>query len=48
MYDREKGEYRRQTPKNTGLQSYYYSIEDEHGNKDASIERVLVPSFCIR
>ena len=27
---------------------YYYSIEDEHGNKDASIESVLVLSFCIR
>ena len=41
VYDREKAEYRRQTPKNTALQTHYYSIEDEHGNKDATIETVL-------
>lgn len=41
VYDREKGEYRRQTPKNTALQTHYYSLEDEHGNKDATIETVL-------
>ncbi len=41
VYDRVKGEYRRQTPKNTALQTHYYSLEDEHGNKDATIETVL-------
>ncbi len=33
VYDREKGEYRRQTPKNTALQTHYYSLEDEHGRR---------------
>jgi hypothetical protein len=41
VYDRDKGEYRQQTPKNTALQTHYYSLEDEQGNKDATIETVL-------
>ncbi len=41
VYDREKGEYRQQTPKNTAVRTHYYSYEDEHGNKDATIESLL-------
>jgi len=41
VYDREKGEYRRQTPKNTTLQNHYYTLEDAEGNKDTTVETTL-------
>lgn len=36
-YEGEKGEYRRPTPKSTRLQTYFYSLEDEHSNNYAVI-----------
>lgn len=43
-YEGEKGEYRRPTPKNTSLQTDFYSLEDEHGNNDATNWRLSAPS----
>lgn len=41
VYDREKDEYRLQTPKNTAVQGYYYSYIDEAGNRNTEIEEIL-------
>ncbi|MGA1870914.1 MAG: DUF4238 domain-containing protein [bacterium] len=41
LFDKKNKEYRIQTPINTTLKSYYYSLEDEKGQKGAQIESFL-------
>ncbi len=41
LYDREKREFRQQSPKNTAVQSYYYSLVDYEGAKDSGVEKML-------
>ena len=41
VFDREKNEFRQQTPKNTALKSHYYSAEDQDGAKHTEIELLL-------
>jgi len=41
VYDRKDDEYRKQTPVNTTVQKHYYSIEEEEGEKNIEIERML-------
>ena len=41
VFDREVNEFRQQTPKNTALKSYYYSVQDAEGNKRMDIEYLL-------
>jgi hypothetical protein len=41
LYDRELAEYRRQTPKNTTVQTHYYSFTDESGDLETGLESAL-------
>lgn len=41
LYDRERKEFRRQSPKNTAVEKDYYTFENENGEKDFSIEEYL-------
>lgn len=41
VYDRENKEIRQQTPVNTAVQKYYYSFEDDEGERDADVEGLL-------
>lgn len=41
VYDRDKKEYRQQTPQNTAVQKYYYSFENDNGERDAEVEGLL-------
>lgn len=41
LYDRDKDEYRRQTPKNTALEKHLYSLDKEDGQKDDELEKIL-------
>lgn len=41
VYDRKDDEYRKQTPVNTTVQKHYYSIEEEDGEKNIEIEKML-------
>jgi hypothetical protein len=41
VYDRKTNQVRRQTPINTAIQSHYYSVEDEDGEKNTEIESFL-------
>jgi hypothetical protein len=41
LFDRERREYRQQTPKNTALKQHYYSTEATDGEKDTRIEELL-------
>ncbi|MCH8094102.1 MAG: DUF4238 domain-containing protein [Chloroflexi bacterium] len=41
LYDRELDEYRQQTPRNTTVQSHYYSFRDESGERITGIESAL-------
>lgn len=41
VFDRERNEFRKQTPINTALKSHYYSVEDKTGKKDTRIESFL-------
>lgn len=41
VYDREKKEYRQQTPINTCLIKHYYSQEKDDGSRDTSVESSL-------
>lgn len=41
VYDRDKNEYRKQTPQNTALKKYYYSFEINDGEKTDEIEGLL-------
>jgi hypothetical protein len=38
IYDIKKREFRRQTPRNTGVQGYYNAVENEDGTRDFGIE----------
>ena len=41
LYDRELDEYRRQTPRNTAVQTHYYSFTDESGDLETGLESAL-------
>src|SRR3972149_6577246 len=41
VYDRDEKEYRQQTPQNTAVQKYYYSFENDNGERDAEVEGLL-------
>lgn len=41
IYDREKKEYRKQTPKNIALKKQYYTIKISNSNQDTEIENYL-------
>lgn len=41
VYDREENTYRIQTPKNTGVQNHYYSMETIHGERSTRAEECL-------
>ncbi len=41
VYDRTQNRFRREQPKNTAVRNHYYSLRDEHGNKDPHIEKAL-------
>lgn len=41
IYDREKNEFRTQTPDSSAHQRFYYATEGEHGERDLSIEKFL-------
>ncbi|NJN00275.1 MAG: DUF4238 domain-containing protein [Aquincola sp.] len=41
VFDRERSEYRQQTPNNTALKQHYYSVEFSNGEKDTRIEEML-------
>lgn len=41
VFDRDSKEFRQQTPVNTALQKYYYSFENDDGEKTADIEDLL-------
>lgn len=41
VFDREANQFRRQTPKNTGLKYHYYTVQDETGQNDTRIEALL-------
>lgn len=41
VFDRQLNAFRQQTPKNTALESHYYSVEDGGGNKRTDIESFL-------
>jgi len=41
LYDRERKQYRCQTPHNTAIISHYYAFENENGGKDYSVEKYL-------
>lgn len=41
VYDRNQQRFRREQPKNTAIQTHYYSLQDEQGKKDASPEHRL-------
>ena len=42
VFDRELSQYRLQTPINTAVQGYYYTLIDEEGNKNTEIESSLL------
>ncbi len=41
VYDRDKKEFRQQAPINTAVQKYYYSFENDNGERDAEVEGLL-------
>ena len=41
VFDRERSEYRQQTPKNTALKQHYYTVESSDGEKNTQIEGLL-------
>ncbi len=41
VYDRKTNQVRRQTPINTAVQTHYYSVENEDGEKNTEIESFL-------
>jgi len=41
VFDRERSEYRQQTPKNTALKQHYYTVESSSGEKNTQIEELL-------
>lgn len=41
VYDKDEKEFRQQTLQNTAVQKYYYSFEDDDGEKDAEVEGLL-------
>ncbi|MCH7770511.1 MAG: DUF4238 domain-containing protein [Bacteroidetes bacterium] len=41
VYDRNKNEFRKQTPINTAIEKDYYSFTDKNGKKNTSIEKIL-------
>lgn len=41
VYDRDQNEYRKQSPLNTAVESEYYTVKDDTGAKDSSVEKFL-------
>ena len=41
VFDRDKKEYRQQTPNNTAVKTHYYSVEEKDGEKRTEIEAML-------
>jgi len=41
VFDREKKEFRQQTPKNTAVKTHYYSVEEKDGGMRTEIETML-------
>lgn len=41
VYDRADKAYRKQTPKNTAVESHFYTIENEDGERSAAVEGLL-------
>jgi hypothetical protein len=41
VYDRADKAYRKQTPKNTAVESHFYTIENEDGERSAAVEELL-------
>jgi hypothetical protein len=41
VYDRKENTVRKQTPANTAIQTNYYTLEDEDGNRNTAIELML-------
>jgi hypothetical protein len=41
LFDREELQFRLQTPKNTAVETDFYTVTDEHGSKDTSLETAL-------
>jgi hypothetical protein len=41
LYDRQRKQYRPQTPHNTAIISYYYAFENEQGERDCRVEQYL-------
>ena len=41
LYDRDRKQYRRQTPHNTAIIGHYYAFENQEGEKDYSVEKFL-------
>lgn len=41
LYDRERKQYRPQTPHNTAIIGHYYTFENEKGEKDYGVEKFL-------
>lgn len=41
VYDREKNEFRIQTPVNTAIEKDYYTFSDKKGEKNKSVEKIL-------
>ncbi|MBU1422981.1 MAG: DUF4238 domain-containing protein [Bacteroidetes bacterium] len=41
VYDREDNEYRKQTPKNTAVEKDFYTLTDDSGQKNTSIETII-------
>lgn len=42
LYNRERKQIRPQTPHNTAIIGHYYSFENEKGEKDYSVEALLI------
>jgi len=43
VFDRESRQFRPQTPKNTAVETDFYTVADEDGSKDRSLETALAP-----
>ncbi len=41
VFDKKKNEYRKQNPKDTAVERYYYSLKDDNGNMDHRIEKLF-------
>lgn len=41
VYDRRQRQFRHEQPKNTTVRTHYYTLTDEHGNKDVRVEEAF-------